>query len=249
MNSEPFGENYTFSNDSVNISAYQEVETPKIQYYDISFNKKLNETISQAQKDLYNEKFIAINSSGYIVESIGNDIQNWNQVTQVSNLGNNNWTSLTYGNSKTIALSATGYISVNEKPFTYVFTSEAEWQTSYTTYGECGKYVYNSSANTVRIPLYNSYFTNTVNSQKLGDLTEASLPNIRGTFNHETTGGTATGAFSIGSSIAGENTAPGGDTDHLIEFNAGAYNSIYKDSATTVNTQSIKQLVYIVVGK
>lgn len=55
MNSEPFGENYTFSNYSDNISAYQEVETPKIQYYDISFNKKLNETISQAQKDLYNE--------------------------------------------------------------------------------------------------------------------------------------------------------------------------------------------------
>ena len=129
------------------------------------------------------------------------------------------------------------------------FTTEANWQTSYTTYGECGKYVYNSSTNTVRIPAVNSYFTNTANPQKLGDLTEASLPNIKGTFNHETTGGTATGAFSIGSSIAGENAAPGGDTDHLIEFNAGTYNSIYKDSATTVNTQSIKQLVYIVVAK
>lgn len=129
------------------------------------------------------------------------------------------------------------------------FTTEADWQASYTTYGECGKYVYNSTNNTVRIPLYNSYFTNTVNPQNLGTLTEASLPNIKGTFNHETTGGTATGAFSIGSSIAGENAAPGGDTDHLINFNAGSYNSIYKDSATTVNTQSIKQLVYIVVGK
>ena len=129
------------------------------------------------------------------------------------------------------------------------FISEADWQTSYTTYGECGKYVYDSTNNTVRIPLYNSYFTNTVNPQKLGDLTEASLPNVKGAFNHETTNGTATGAFSIGSSIAGKNASPGGDDDHLIEFNAGNYNSIYKDSATTVNTQSIKQLVYIVVAK
>lgn len=129
------------------------------------------------------------------------------------------------------------------------FITEADWQATYTTYGECGKYVYDSTNNTVRIPLYNSYFTNTVNSQDLGTLTEASLPNIKGAFNHETTSGTATGAFSIGLAIAGENAAPGGDTDHLIDFDAGSYNSIYKDSATTVNTQSIKQLVYIVVAK
>ena len=197
---------------------------------------------------IYNEeKFIAINEYGYIVESIGNDITNWDTPVQISNLGNNNWVGLAYNNLKTVALSSTGYISIEEMPYTNVFTSEADWQTSYTTYGECGKYVYNSGANTVRIPAVNSYFTNTYDTQKVGNLTEASLPNIKGAFNHETTSGTATGAFSIGSSIAGENAAPGGDTDHLIEFDAGSYNSIYKDSATTVNTQSIKQLVYIVV--
>lgn len=134
-------------------------------------------------------------------------------------------------------------------PSVNYLTLENEWQSTYTTYGECGKYVYNSSTNTVRLPLYNSYFTNTVNSQNLGTLTEASLPNIKGAFNHETTGGYANGAFAVGPSVAGENAAPGGDTDHEISFNAHWYNSIYKDSATTVNTQSIKQLVYIVIAK
>ncbi len=190
--------------------------------------------------------YIAINNNGEISKST--DFINWTTPQSDTNLGNNNWRGIVSGN-KIVTLSNTGYISIKEKASTEVFTTEADWQTSYTTYGECGKYVYNSSANTVRLPLYSSYFTNTVNPQNLGTLTEASLPNIKGAFNHETTGGTATGAFSIGSSIAGQNAAPGGDADHLIEFNAGNYNSIYKDSATTVNTQSIKQLVYIVVAK
>lgn len=126
---------------------------------------------------------------------------------------------------------------------------ESEWQVNYTVFGESGKYVYNSSTNTVRIPLVNSYFTNTVNSRKLGDLTEASLPNIKGSFNHETADGVATGAFAIGTQVPGRSSDPGGSTDHYIDFNASWYNPIYKDSVTTVNTQSIKQLVYIVVKK
>lgn len=130
-----------------------------------------------------------------------------------------------------------------------VFTTEADWQATYTTYGECGKYVYNSSANTVRIPLYNSYFTNTVNPQKLGDLTEASLPNIKGTGILNDDVGFCSGALYDSGSVQTTNSEPGGSSSHLINFSAHLSNSIYKDSATTVNTQSIKQLVYIVVGK
>ena len=192
-------------------------------------------------------QFIAMGGSGKV--SVSPDGANWNIPYSDTHLGNNSWVAFTNNGLKTVALSSTGYISIKEQPSTEVFTTEADWQTSYTTYGECGKYVYNSSNNTVRIPLYNSYFTNTVNPQKLGDLTEASLPNIKGAFNHETTGGFANGAFAIGPSVAGKSSEPGGTTDHEIDFNAGYYNSIYKDSATTVNTQSIKQLVYIVVAK
>lgn len=218
------------------------------------------QTISQALgwSDIVfdNEKFIAIGSSGLIVESVGNDIQNWNQQTQISNLGNNDWTSLAYGNSKTIALSSTGYISVNEKPFTYVFTSEADWQATYTTYGECGKYVYNPGANTVRIPLYNSYFTNTVDPQNLGNLTPASIPNIKGVISANERlykSGTSVsdyGAFNnyAQNVVSGQSDNTNFDND-LWNFDASRVSSVYSDSATTVNTQSIKQLVYIVVGK
>lgn len=130
-----------------------------------------------------------------------------------------------------------------------VFTTEADWQTSYITYGECGKYVYDSTNNTVRIPLYNSYFTNTVNQQKLGDLTEASLPNIRGTGILNDDVGFCSGALYDDGSVQTTNSEPGGSSSHLINFAASLSNSVYKDSATTVNTQSIKQLVYIVVAK
>lgn len=191
--------------------------------------------------------YILINSNGATAYS--SDLINWSETGVVANLGNHSWIALGKDNEKIVALSSSGYLSNRDLPIFSVFTTEENWQATYGTYGECGKYVYNSTNNTVRIPLYNSYFRNTINQTQLGSLTPASIPNIKGAFNHETTSGTATGAFSIGSSIAGENAAPGGDTDHLIEFNAGNYNSIYKDSAITVNTQSIKQLVYIVVAK
>lgn len=207
---------------------------------------------------IYNEvNFMAISSSGYIVKSNGSDVQSWNTPTPIANLGNNDWTGLAYGNLKTIALGVTGYISIEEMPYTNVFVSEADWQSEYTTYGECGKYVYNSGANTVRIPAVNSYFTNTANTQKVGDLTPASIPNIKGTVNHLIMQTEATfnwqGAF-YDAGIGGDSYKPSSttkvaDNKDNIGLDASRSSSVYSDSATTVNTQSIKQLVYIVVRK
>lgn len=136
------------------------------------------------------------------------------------------------------------------------FTSEADWQATYTTYGECGKYVYNSINNTVRIPLVNSYFTNTINQQNLGNLTPASIPNIKGEIpasENVYKSGTPTptyGAFHLKTTnvVSGKSDNTNFDND-LWEFDASIVSSVYSDSATTVNTQSIKQLVYIVVKK
>ena len=196
-----------------------------------------------------NLEFIAITSSGYISTSETGDsgVNTWTVPTQDSNLGNNSWTSEAYGNLKTIALGTTGYISTKELPSTNVFTTEADWQTSYTTYGECGKYVYNSGANTVRIPAVNSYFTNTYDTQKVGNLTEASLPNIKGAGILNDDVSFCSGALYDSGSVSTTNSEPGGSTSKLVKFDASRSNSIYSDTATTVNTQSIKQLVYIVV--
>ena len=48
---------------------------------------------------------------------------------------------------------------------TGVFTTEANWQSSFSTYGECGKYVYNSVNKQVRLPLYASVFKNVSNTE------------------------------------------------------------------------------------
>lgn len=199
-------------------------------------------------------QFIAMGGSGKV--SVSPDGANWNTPYSDTHLGNNSWVAFTNNGLKTVALSSTGYISIKEQPYTEVFTTEANWQTSYTTYGECGKYVYDSSNNTVRIPLYNSYFTNTVNPQKLGDLTPASIPNIKAVIAASEKlykSGTSVsdyGAFQnyAQNVVSGQSDNTNFDND-LWNFDASRSSSVYKDSATTVNTQSIKQLVYIVVAK
>ena len=129
------------------------------------------------------------------------------------------------------------------------FTNESLWQDCYDTYGECGKYVYDSEDNTVRLPLYNSYLTNTADVDLLGNLTPASLPNVKGEGILQDDTSKCSGAiYSIGS-VSTNNSEPGGSSSKLMGIDASKSSAIYSDSATTVNTQSIKQLVYIVVAE
>lgn len=175
---------------------------------------------------------------------------NWTTPVTDSNLGNGAWVSSTNNPNNMVILSSDGYVSAKGAP-SGMFTTEGQWQQINTTYGECGKYVYNAGAGTVRIPSVNSYFKNTVSTSDLGDLTPASIPNITGTF-----GGAEsyneqqwnTGAFYS----TDQNTTVGGSSTRdadLTHFDASRVSSVYSNSATTVNTQSIKQLVYIVVAK
>ena len=48
------------------------------------------------------------------------------------------------------------YIAGIYDPTANYFCTEVEWQTAVTTYGVCGKFVYDSVNNTVRLPKYNS---------------------------------------------------------------------------------------------
>ena len=197
------------------------------------------------------QQYIVINPFGHI--AISSDLVNWDVYT-TTNLGSNDWRAITTAGEKTLVISETGYISTKEDPFTNVFTTEANWQSSVSTYGECGKYVYNSTNHTLRIPMLNSYLTNTTNPKKLGDLTPASAPNLKGTFPASENiykSGTPTpnyGVFQLDTSnvVSGKSSNTDFDND-LWNFNANRASSVYSDEATTINTQSIKQLVYIVV--
>lgn len=132
-----------------------------------------------------------------------------------------------------------------------IFETEANWQTSVTTYGVCGKFVYDSINNTVRLPKITGSTESTIDVTKVGDLVEAGLPNITGQFSYTRFGGDgiANGAFESSS----EGTAPyagGGGTPNtarLGDFDASRSSSIYGNSIT-VQPQAIKVLYYIVVA-
>lgn len=152
------------------------------------------------------------------------------------------------------------YIAGLVSTYPDIFETEANWQQSVTDYGVCGKFVYDSVNNTVRLPKITGFTEGTIDPTVLGDLVEAGLPNITGTFG-------LSGAWSItGSGTYGYGTPPSGvfsniiQDDHFtgvhggnasgggaIDFDASRSSSIYGNSST-VQPQAIKVLYYIVIA-
>lgn len=131
------------------------------------------------------------------------------------------------------------------------FCSENDWQDSVTNYGVCGKFVYNSTNNTVRLPKITG-FVEGGEETTLGNLTEAGLPNITGRIdlqNQYFGSPVINGAFSVISSSESNNSGDGGSRSRLkkVDFEASRSSSIYGNS-NTVQPQSIKVLYYIVVA-
>lgn len=132
------------------------------------------------------------------------------------------------------------------------FCTEEEWQASVATYGVCGKFVYDTVNNTVRLPKIAGFTESTIDPTVLGYLTEAGLPNI-------TTGtiaglNTVTSDMAVGALKYGQSTAKHGtyytvntNNDPNLSFDASLSNSIYGNSST-VQPQSIKVLYYIVIA-
>lgn len=119
------------------------------------------------------------------------------------------------------------------------FCTEAEWQTSITTYGACGKFVYDSENNTVRLPKVTGFIEGTIDSNTLGDLVEAGLPDHTHTYTD------VYAAF--GQGRGGEYPLVSSSNTSDTKTTSGASNSIYGNS-NTVQPQSIKGYVYIVIS-
>ena len=130
-----------------------------------------------------------------------------------------------------------------------LFVSESDWQTAVTTYGVCGKFVYDSTNNTVRLPKVTGIIEGTTDVTALGDLVEAGLPNITGTFSDSRSGavGTHTGCFSNSYNSGTSAVYDGGISGHMLDFNASLSNAIYGNSPT-VQPQTIKAFYYIVIA-
>lgn len=135
--------------------------------------------------------------------------------------------------------------------------SEAIWQSAVTTYGVCGKFVYDSVNNTVRLPKITGFIEETTDVTALGDLIAAGLPNITGEVS-AANDGASKGVFYNGSgciTVGGGSVtslsysiAGGSTTRNLRAYiDASSSSSIYGNS-NTVQPQAIKVLVYIVVA-
>jgi hypothetical protein len=137
------------------------------------------------------------------------------------------------------------------------FCTEQEWQTSVTQYGVCGKFVYDSTNNTVRLPKVTGIIEGTTDVSALGDLVEAGLPNITGGYYQPNTaaggfagvtyGVGATGAFHQLNGVSGCYSSASGSTNVGLGFDASLSNPIYGNSST-VQPQTIKAFYYIVIA-
>lgn len=136
------------------------------------------------------------------------------------------------------------------------FLTEEEWQTTVTTYGSCGKFVYDSVNNTVRLPKVSDILQGTTDLTAIGDLIEAGLPNITGESQLMVTGDAAIGATGAGAIRTGhhatnigvqEVSKSGRQLGGPWNFDASRSNSIYGNS-DTVQPQTIKVLYYIVIA-
>lgn len=129
------------------------------------------------------------------------------------------------------------------------FTSEVDWLTSVSQYGSCGKFVYDSTNNTVRLPKITNILQGTNDVNSLGSLVAAGLPNITGSMsgiNNNIYSG-ALSFQSAGGDLFDRSDRGGIGTWGTISFNASNSSSIYGNS-TTVQPQTIKVFYYIVVA-
>jgi len=130
-----------------------------------------------------------------------------------------------------------------------LFITETAWQQAVTDYGVCGKFVYDSTNNTVRLPKITGFTEGTTDVTALGDLIEAGLPNIKGTIGNTIearSDPTATGAFYL-TTTSGGGEGNGNYRYFGMGLDASRSSSIYGNS-TTVQPQAIKVLYYIVIA-
>ena len=133
-------------------------------------------------------------------------------------------------------------------------TAEGYWQHCVSEYGSCGKFVYDSTNNTVRLPRIDGFIESTIDFNKLGNLTEAGLPNIIGKslssfyldFNADSNSAIYGSTESTGAQLKLA-TGSAGSVGNAINIDASRSNTIYGNS-DTVQPQSVQVLYYIVVA-
>ena len=132
-----------------------------------------------------------------------------------------------------------------------IFIDETSWQRSIAQYGSCGKFVYDSTNNTLRLPRVSDILQGTTDLNALGDLIEAGLPDIQGSFATMTEDTRQTEAFTTGAQIQTQlvdiSGSGGWGYPYQVDFAASNSNFIYGNN-TTVQPQVVLGLIYIVIA-
>lgn len=131
------------------------------------------------------------------------------------------------------------------------YIDETRYQEYMTNYGVCGKYAISYKDKTIRLPYITGIIEGTLNSNHIGNVTEAGLPNITGTsgymYTYDATGAWK-GSLKTNSGGGGVTIGSGSKTGcGTTEFNASKANSIYGNS-NTVQPQTINCFYYIVIS-
>lgn len=134
------------------------------------------------------------------------------------------------------------YISGLVSDYPDLFDTEANWQTAVTTYGVCGKFVYDDVNGTVRLPKISGFIEGTLDATKLGDLVEAGLPQHVHTF-----AGSEVPLYASGSGRKADISGADGSKRIWITQTDNASNAIYGNSST-VQPQAIKVFYYIIIA-
>lgn len=137
-----------------------------------------------------------------------------------------------------------------DNPNANYFTDEATWQATVAQYGACGKFVYDSTNNTLRLPKVTGIVEGTIDATALGDLIAAGLPNITGNAAVTTDDGALmTGAFSWTPRTNNRVVYnPSGSYPWgTLTLDASQSSPVYGNSST-VQPQTIKGYYYIVVA-
>ena len=143
-----------------------------------------------------------------------------------------------------------------ENPTANYFTDETTWQNSVTQYGVCGKFVYDSENNTVRLPKVTGKIDGTTDINALGNLEPlfVRLPNITGVVDAIRSGNSWAHSYSGAFYDTGQRNqcdqANGGSYPSAIGFSASRSSSVYSGngSNTAIHEQALKMFVYIVIA-
>lgn len=122
---------------------------------------------------------------------------------------------------------------------------EDYWQYSVDTYGSCGKFVYDSARNTVRLPKISNIVEGTTDLNALGDLIEAGIPDF---YTRIISAGENNGTWHRNFDVATAGIPAGdGYSNNRLQKTSIWSSDVYGKS-DTVQPQTIKVLFYIVVA-